>query len=401
MHLAIALSTWTSCCAAWTLWRSGSLPSNPDLAETVEHLRQDLASVNPEDFAAALSKVALERQRDLLSAIQTYRAHPYRRDAAEPPALWQEGATRLLDYGRIEGGSGMNAPVVLCVPSLINRAYILDLKEGRSLLRHLAAGGLRPLLVDWGWPGEVERNFDLTDYIVGRLEAALDAAVDASGGRPVAVLGYCMGGLLALALAARRRREVASLALLATPWDFHAGQGVQARLAARGGQWLEPLMQSMGQLPVDAIQMLFSGLDPYTAVRKFLNFAGLDMHSRRAEDFVALEDWLNDGVPLSAPVARECLYGWYGANAPARGQWRIAGCPVEPGGVACPVLCVVPQRDRIVPPASAMALSRALSRAESWTPALGHIGMVASGRAQRDVWEPLLSWLNARTPPVG
>ena len=41
-----------------------------------------------------------------------------------------------------------------------------------------------------------------------------------------------MGGLLALALALRRQAEIGCLALLATPWDFHAGRAEQARLLA-------------------------------------------------------------------------------------------------------------------------------------------------------------------------
>src|SRR3546814_2051767 len=78
------------------------------------------------------------------------------------------------------------------------------------------------------------------------------------------------------------------------------------------------------------LQGLFASLDPQLVVRKFLAFGRLDAASRKAEEFVALEDWLNDGVPLAAPVARECLGRWYGDNATARGQWRLAGCPVDP-----------------------------------------------------------------------
>ena len=51
--------------------------------------------------------------------------------------------------------------------------------------------------------------------------------------------------------------------------------------------------------------------------------------ARVAERLQIEEDWLNDGVPLAAPVARECIGGWYGANAPARGAWRVAGLPVD------------------------------------------------------------------------
>ena len=57
---------------------------------------------------------------------------------------------------------------------------------------------------------------------MGGRKRALDAAIEAVGQRPV-LIGYCLGGLLAAGLAASRQRDLAGLALLATPWDFHAG----------------------------------------------------------------------------------------------------------------------------------------------------------------------------------
>ena len=47
------------------------------------------------------------------------------------------------------------------------------------MLRWLAARGVRPLLLDWGWPGEIERQFSLTDYVAGRMERAMAAAAQA------------------------------------------------------------------------------------------------------------------------------------------------------------------------------------------------------------------------------
>ena len=149
-------------------------------------------------------------------------------------------------------------------------------------------------------------------------------------GRKPFLLGYCMGGLLALALAARRQCDVSGMALLATPWDFHADGPEQGRLAAATLPAMAPLLELLGEMPVDAIQALFAALDPQMVQRKFLAFARLDPASPKAAAFVALEDWLNDGVPLSGPVARECLLHWYGENRTARGTWRVAGKPVEP-----------------------------------------------------------------------
>ena len=50
---------------------------------------------------------------------------------------------------------------MLVVPSLINRWEVLDLTAEKSLLRAMAADGLRPYLVDWGTPDAEERRFDL------------------------------------------------------------------------------------------------------------------------------------------------------------------------------------------------------------------------------------------------
>jgi polyhydroxyalkanoate synthase len=318
----------------------------------------------------------------LIAGIAAYRRHPWRRTLPDPPAIWSEGETRLLDYG----GEG---PPLLFIPSLINRGHILDLDEGASLVRFLAAAGFHPLLLDWGWPGERERRFTLTDYIAGRLDRALGAVAE----KPILV-GYCMGGLLALAAALREPRRLRALALLATPWDFHADDPARAAALARLLPLMEPAFALGHALPIDWLQTLFALVDPYGVGRKYRAFATLDPESTRARRFVALEDWLNDGVPLAAPVAREALGGWYGDNTPARGNWLVAGLPVDPATLRLPTLVAAPTRDRLVPPASARPLATLIPGATLITPQVGHIGMIAGTNAETALWRPMLTWLH-------
>ncbi len=326
----------------------------------------------------------------LIAGIAAYRRHPWRRELADPPEIWREGGSRMLDYGASGDGGG---PVVLFVPSLVNRAYVLDLAPGRSMLRWLAGQGMRPLLLDWGWPGEVERRFTLTDYIAGRLERALVAAAGLAG--PVVLAGYCMGGTLAVAAAERRPELLRGLALLAAPWDFHAGDARLAVEVARMLPVLEPAMALAGALPVDWLQTMFAMLDPFGVGEKYRSFARLDQAGERARLFVALEDWLNDGTPLAAPVARECLAGWYGENRPASGTWLVAGLAVDPSRLRLPAFVAVPGRDRIVPPESALALWRLIEGAVLHEPAAGHIGMVAGSSAERALWRALAEWVGS------
>jgi polyhydroxyalkanoate synthase len=403
LHLGLAVLAWQSSKAALPLLKTGSLPWKADLAEAAAALRRDLAGSATEAFEKAVAREVDRRFHALISGLQAYRAHPYRRNLSDPPAVWQEGTSRLLDYAPGGGasrsrrsGTGTRPPV-LVVPSLINRAYILDLNERTSLLRWLASRGFRPFLMDWDRPGAEERGFALSDYVAGRLERALDHVLAQTGRKPH-LMGYCMGGLLALALAVRRGEDLGALALLATPWDFHAEQAAQARLVGDSLATLTALMAVQGELPVDVIQGLFASLDPLQVIKKFIAFSSLAPDNPGALQFVAVEDWLNDGVALAAPVARECLGDWYGGNVTAKGDWRIGGEAILPQRVSLPSLCILPDQDRIVPPASAAALAENLPGAKVYQPAVGHVGMIVSAVAERRVWRPLADWLADPAP---
>lgn len=319
----------------------------------------------------------------LIRGIAAYRQHPAMRTLIDPPAIWTEGPSRLLDF------NPYGYPTVLFVPSLVNRSYVLDLTAERSMMRWLAGQGIRALLLDWGWPGQAERQYTLTDIVAGVMDRALTAAIDQCQGRCV-LAGYCMGGLLALALAQRRPADVQALALLATPWSFAPGP------LASHLPMLEPLMALTGTLPIDALQTLFAAVEPGSVAAKFRRFGAMDQASAAAHDFVALEDWLNDGVPLAAPIAREVLGGWYGKNTPGQGAWHVAGAAVRPEALRVPTWIAAPARDRIVPPDSALPLASAIPGAVLHRPGTGHVGMVAGSRAEHELWTPMLAWLRQR-----
>ena len=364
----------------WKTFIDGSMSLNGLWPAISPALAELLGGVNQSTLPQAVLTAALEKDSALLAGIAAYRRHPWTRDLADPPEIWREGDTRVLDFG------GDGTPL-LFVPSLVNRASVLDLAPGQSMMRFFADAGCRTLLLDWGWPGALERGFGLADYIA-RLERALAAQA-----QPVILVGYCMGGLLALAAAQRVPDRVTSLALLATPWDFHAGTEGRAEALARLLPLLEPAMALTGTLPIDGLQTLFTMLDPFGVGDKYRRFGKLDQTSARAASFVAIEDWLNDGVPLAAPVAREVLEGWYGENRPVRGAWQVDGKSVRPEQLRLPSFVAIPARDRIVPPESAELLASAIPGATVIRPAAGHVGMVAGTGATRALWQPLLEWV--------
>jgi polyhydroxyalkanoate synthase len=329
--------------------------------------------------------------REALEGVEKYRTHPYRRALKEPPTVWSEGTTRLLDYGAASETAARGVPL-LVIPSLVNPAYILDLREGASLLRFLAEAGFRPFLVDWQSPGPEERGFDLDCYIIHRLEPALDAVREMAGD-PV-VMGYCMGGDLALALASRRPDDIKAFVALATPWDFSVDCPPPFRMAAMAASSMAGLGIEAEAVPLDMLQVMFAALDPVLGLAKFRRFATMDSDSPAAISFVSLEDWANDGMALAGPVAAQVAADWYGENRPMDGTWLIGGESVDPGNLHCPSLVVVPGQDRLVPPGSARPLADQIPGADVLQPKAGHVGMIVGSRAKTELYEPLANWLS-------
>lgn len=318
--------------------------------------------------------------------IKAYRSHPYRREVCSTPIVWTSGDSQLHDYGPEDGWP------VLVVPSLINRPYILDLIPGAGLLGTLCRSGLRPFLLDWGRSGGTSRRLSLDDIITDRLGHALDWIRQDIDARPL-VLGYCMGGTLATALACLRPGDLAGLALLAAPWDFSAHH--ERTHIHVHGTVVSAMAGLVGSATVDMLQTMFATNDSLAVPRKFAQFASSNPDPANARRFVAIEDWLNDGEPLGVEIAATCLHEWYDSNAPMRGAWTVNGMAVRPERLDLPICFAIPESDRIVPAASALALAALVSSPTIIRPRSGHVGMVAGARAENELWKPLANWLRS------
>jgi len=387
LHQTLALNCWQSALCAWHASKLGWPIWNPNFQNNFAGFG---AAKNLPEFPAALWAEIQSRWTQFHAGVHQYHQHPFHRTQRDLPLLWQQGTTRLFDY------SGAGTPL-LVIPSLVNRAYILDLLPEKSFLQFLSGQDFRPLLIDWDTPGETEKSFGLSEYITQRLLPIYDF-VRGQYGTPPVVMGYCMGGNLALALAQLTAPKPPAMVLLATAWDFHA-PGMPRFTPTMAEQLMQIVMQK-GELPVDWLQSFFAALDPFGAVQKFMKFAEMDMHSDRAHLFVALEDWLSDGVPLTPRVAGETMQDWYAFNTPMKNAWRIADHIINPAALNIPTLAVLPQQDRIVSPASAAALAGLIPGALSLTPALGHIGMMAGREAQTKVWQPVADWLHEKARKI-
>jgi polyhydroxyalkanoate synthase subunit PhaC len=306
-----------------------------------------------------------------LRAFETAERLPPR---ALAPVVASIGRAKLHDFG----GSG---PPLIFVPSLINPPTVLDLMAGHSLLEWMAAQGFRVLLVDWGSPDVSERDLDIgghaTRYLVPLIESLGEAPL---------LAGYCLGGTMAIAAACLT--PVRALALIAAPWNFSGFPDTARAEQASLWQTAQPSANALGLMPMEILQSGFWRLDPARTVGKYAEFAMMEAGSSKVRRFIAVEDWANDGPPLTYGAAREAFEDFFGGNVTGLGTWRVGGGIIDPAKITCPTLDIISTVDRIVPAASASGLPNRLVLG------LGHVGMIVGSRAPKQLWQPLAGFMS-------
>lgn len=359
------------------------------------------ASAEPKDladFATAFFDPSFLQELAQQSTEQTQRftqgLHAYLNSDYEPKpyhyrVLWQGGSAKLYDLAPDRS----DALAVLCVPSLINTSRVLDLTPDSSFVQYLKARGFRPLLLDWGAPGADEEQFSTADYITGYATAALQELREQHDG-PIALIGYCMGGIFTTAIAQLAPLFVDAMVLLATPWDFSAPDTPRVLLEPATQMMLRQWITLWNPVPPMVTQTVFHLIDPWRVQEKYSRFPTLDAEQQK--HFLAVEHWVNDGVPLAQKVAEECFVDWPHGNILATHQWKVGRRWIEPGSLQCPVLAVIPKNDLIVPMGCALPLTREIPRCELITPDAGHVSMVVGKRAKSEMWEPVAAWLEEK-----
>jgi len=302
--------------------------------------------------------------RAALAGLRAYeRAPRNERPPPKPEVVRVRGAT-LRDHG----GSG--SPAVL-VPSLINPPRILDLDEEVSLTAAIARMGRRALLLDWGSAGE-RSDLSVTGHVKELLLPLLRGIGD-----PAALIGYCLGGTMAIAAA--DMMPVERLVTIAAPWHFAAYPETSKQALADMWAHAQPAAKPLGALPMEVLQAAFWSLDPERTVRKFADFGRLDPASAEARRFVELEEWANEGEPLPYPAAKELIEDLFGKDMPGSGEW------LGSDRLSIPALHLTAAHDRIAPAATAPA-------GQTIAIPSGHVGMIV-GSAREQLHAALADFL--------
>lgn len=333
----------------------------------------------------------LERSIDALRAAGDARAGCTPREVVH-----RDGMTTLYRYQPVVETPAK--PPLLIVYALVNRPEIADLQADRSLIRGLLEAGRDVHLIDWGTPGDAERDRPLCDYAVHAVDGCVEALRERARCPRVDVLGICQGGTFSLCYTALHPHKVRALVTMVTPVDFHTPDNLLR-------QWVrhldvDRLVETVGNVPGELLNHVFVALKPLRlGAKKYLDMLEQVDDPERMAGFTRMERWINDSPPQAGRAFAEFIRWLYQENRLVRGTLELDGRLVSLAAIDCPILNVYATRDHIVPPASCLALGDHLSDVDYDVLAFegGHIGIYSSARAQREVPPGIAVWLSGRT----
>lgn len=291
---------------------------------------------------------------------------------------------------------------VLLVPSLVSRAFILDLQPGNSFVEQLISEGLDVYMIDWGEPDEADAGNTLENYTHELLPRAVREINDRSGDAKVTVFGYCFGGVLTAMYAASHPDDpIANLVQLATPVDFDQ---MPPAMMATGKDGVDPehLVDETGNVPASAVRASFSLLTPTADLSTMADFWEKLHDDKFLNSYQAMTSWTRDHVPFPGAAFRQTVTMLQDGNAIAENSLVLDGQPVDLSSITVPFANVFGERDHIVPMAASEPLIGLVGSADKTDIRLdaGHVGMIVGGGARKRHMPAMSQWIVEHSEPV-
>jgi len=314
--------------------------------------------------------------------------------------VWRKNKSKLYHYYS-------DKPIkhripVLFTYALINKAYILDLTPGMSMIESLVDNGFDVYMLEWGNFEWEDRNLTYNDFVYKYIARAVQKVCQISQTEELSIVGYCMGGTMACMYASLfPKPTLRNLVLLAAPIRFDIG-GTETRwLNTTFGNDVDTIVDTFQLVPKEFIDIGVKMLKPVN------NFIGtysrlwkLVEEGAPIDNWKALNKWVDDNQNFPGGAYRQWVRDFYHDNKLIKGEIKLRGNRVDLSRITSNLLVLAGENDHLVRPEQAKAAMDALSSSldkEYHEFPIGHGGLVFGKVAVKQVYPLLGNWLAARS----
>jgi polyhydroxyalkanoate synthase len=319
-----------------------------------------------------------------------------------PSTIIDTGRTRELHrYERVKGVRAKGLPVLL-VPPLGSQAACFDLRRGLSLAENLVSGGRPTYLVDYGPLKGDDTKVGIEHFVNEVLPPAIRKVSEDAGGRDVHLVGWCMGGLLAIGTTAvYDDLPIRSVAMVASPFDMANHpilRPVQAIAKVTGGRIIGTALKAAGSIPAPLVSLGFKA----TALTTYLKKPRTLWSRREDREFLgqvqAVDEIMNNMLAYPGRATLQVYQRMALRNELASGQVQGPNHLVDLANIRVPVMNVAGEGDGLVPVAAAHHVGTLVPNSPDVrlpTAPGGHLGVLTGTRAPDTTWAYLNDFLSA------
>ncbi|KTD74689.1 PHA/PHB synthase family protein [Legionella waltersii] len=239
---------------------------------------------------------------------------------------------------------------ILILPAWIMKYYILDLLPENSLVNWLTQQGHTVFIVSWRNPDKEDRNLGMDDYYRMGAMAAIDAVTQFIPHTRVHLMGYCLGGTLAMiaaaAMAADHDNRLKSLTLLAAQGDFSDAGELLLFITKSEVSFLKSMMWEQGYLDTKQMAGSFQMLRSYDLI--WSKMVQDYMHGTQ-RGMIALLAWNADATRMPYKMHSEYLEKLFLNNDLSEGRFTVEDKHIVAENIKVPAFVVSTEKDHVAP----------------------------------------------------
>ncbi|MFT7432176.1 MAG: polyhydroxyalkanoate synthase [Colwellia sp.] len=176
--------------------------------------------------------------------------------------IYQNDLIQLIQYKA--STKKVNEVPLLFSPPCVNKYYVLDMDEKKSLIKWAVSQGHTVFIISWVNPDAKLSHKGFNDYMKEGPIAALDVIEEVTKSNKINVVGYCIGGTLLATtqsyLLAKGDTRINSLTFLTTLLDFEEPGEIGVYLSEEILPFLKKNIKEKGILDGRVLGLAFSML---------------------------------------------------------------------------------------------------------------------------------------------
>lgn len=310
--------------------------------------------------------------------------------------VYEEDKMKLYHYEPLV--KNVSETPTLVVYALVNRQYMMDIQQEKSVIRRWLELGLDVYIIDWGYPDKMDRYVSMEDYIDEYINNAVDTIREKNNVDKINLLGVCQGGTFSVIYSALYPEKIKNLVTMVTPVDFSTQDGLLFSWSKYMN--IDNMVDAYGVVPGDFMNIGFLMLKPFQlSMDKYVGFLANVDKPAAVKDFLRMEKWIFDSPGQAGEAFRKFIKDLFQDNLLIQNKFELGGRTVNLKNIDMPLLNVYAEFDHLVPPAASIPLSDAVGSKDKDTLALkgGHIGIYVGSRSQKEVAPGVAKWLNDRS----